>query len=75
MAVVVAPALETQCSLSHCRKEIWRSQPLGDVVLQPEPMQARPGQNDRIKLSLECLVESGLDIAPERHDFEIRTQE
>ena len=34
-----------------------------------------PGQNHRVELPFQGLVQSGLDIAPERHDFQIRTQE
>jgi hypothetical protein len=37
-SLVVAPALETQSSLPHCRKKIGWRQPLGDVFFQPEAL-------------------------------------
>jgi hypothetical protein len=62
---VTAAALEAQRALAHGRKEVRWLQPLGNVVLQPEPLQASARQNDAIELALQCILQSRLDIAPE----------
>ena len=60
--------------LPYGRQKVWRRQPLGDVLVQAQPMQAGPGQDHGIELSLEGLVQPGLNVAPDRGHLDIGTQ-
>ena len=48
------------------------AQPLGDVPLQAQPVEPRPGQDHRVEPAVERLVQPGLDVAPQRHDLDVR---
>jgi hypothetical protein len=53
---VLDAALDAQGPLSHGRQKVWRRKPLGDVPVQAQPVQAGPGQDHGIELSLKGPV-------------------
>ena len=67
-------ALDAQGPLPHGGQEPRRLEPLGDVTLQAQPVQARPGEDHGVELALEGLVEPGLDVAPDGHHVEVGPQ-
>ena len=56
--------------LPHRRQETRRPEPFGDVPLQPEPPQPRLGQDHRVELAEQGLVQAGLDVPPDPHDLQ-----
>ena len=51
-----------------------RLEPLGDMSVQAQAMQARPGEDHGVELPLQGLVQSGLDVSPDGDHLEIPTQ-
>ena len=72
---IITPAFDSQGPLPYRWQKLGRIQPLGDVPFQSQPMEARRGEHDRVKPPLEGLIQSRLDIAPERRNLQVGTQE
>ena len=65
-------ALDAQSPLPHGGEKRRRLEPLSDVSVQAQTVQARPGEHHGVELPLKGLVQSGLDVSPDRDHIEIR---
>ena len=73
-ASIVPAALDAQGPLPYSGEKGRGLEPLGDVSVQAQAMQARPGEDHGIELPRKGLVQSGLDVSPDRHHIQITAQ-
>ena len=72
MPRVVHANLDADRTLAHRRQRLLGRQQGADARLHPEAQQPRGGQHDRIELPVVELRETGIDVATQIQDAQIR---
>ena len=71
---IIVTTFDRQGPLPDRGQKHERLEALGNVMIEPQPVQPSPGEHDGVELAVKRLTEPGIDVAAEGHHSEIRTQ-